>query len=357
MKDVRMASAMENRPKRVWMWPRTSGLNVYNNLLTEALTDAGIEIKDLSHGKFMLKVGKARRGDIVHVHWFHHAYRHRNPIVSILKSFILIVTLVYMRFRRIDLVWTIHNLYPHDSKRRPAERFMRSLICRFSTGLIVASESIKRKVIQEFGVSERKLHVVKHGHYLDVYKPKGQCVRELYDIDKDDDVFLFLGAIKPYKGVDDLVKAFRAMRTEHTHLIIAGKADAELESYLQGLRQEEGIILMPGFIPDEEVADLMNAADALVLPYKEITTSGSAILGLTFRKLVVMPDNEFIDDYFLEHMAVRYNPRTDGGLALALEEARMLKRQHRSPNYEKALRELDWDVIASKTKLVYEGRG
>jgi hypothetical protein len=70
-----------------------------------------------------------------------------------------------------------------------------------------------------------------------------------------------------------------------------------------------------------------------------------------------MPDNEFIDDYFLEHMAVRYDPRAGGGLALALEEARMLKRQRRSPNYEEALRELDWDVIARKTELVYAGRG
>lgn len=357
MNHVRMAGAVEKRPKKVWMWPRTSGLNVYNNLLTDALTDAGLEIEDLSHGKFMLKVGKARGGDIVHVHWFHHAYRHRNPVVSIVKSIILICTLTYMRLRGIGLVWTIHNLYPHDSKRRGAERFMRRLICRFCTGLIVASGSIKRKVMNEFGVPEHKLHVVKHGHYLDVYKPQGRRVREQLGIGGDDDVFLFLGAIKPYKGVDDLVEAFRAVRTGRTHLIIAGKADAELEHYLQGLRQEEGIIVMAGFIPDEEVADLLNAADALVLPYKEITTSGSAILGLTFRKLVVMPDNEFIDDYFLEHMAVRYDPRAGGGLALALEEARMLKRQRRSPNYEEALRELDWDVIARKTELVYAGRG
>jgi len=357
MNDVRMAGAEEKRPKRVWMWPRTSGLNVYNNLLTDALTDAGVEIKDLSHGKFMLKVGKAKGGDIVHVHWFHHAYRHRNPVVTVLKSIILILTLLYMRLRRINLVWTIHNLYPHDSRRRGAERFMRGLICRFSTGLIVASESIKRKVIEEFGVPERKLHVVKHGHYVGVYKPQGRRIRELYGIGEDDDVFLFLGAIKPYKGVDDLVEAFRAIKTGRTHLIIAGKADAELEPYLQRLRQEEGVILMAGFIPDEQVADLLNAADALVLPYKEITTSGSAILGLTFRKLVVMPDNEFIDDYFLEHMAVRYNPRADGGLALALEETRVLKRQRKSPNYEEALRALDWDVIARKTKLVYEERG
>ncbi|QNK60761.1 glycosyltransferase family 4 protein [Paenibacillus sp. PAMC21692] len=352
-----MADAGERRPKRVWMWPRTSGLNVYNNLLTEALMDAGLDVRDLSHGKLMLKIGKARRGDVVHVHWFHHAYWHRNPVVSALKSTILILTLTYMRLRGINLVWTIHNLYPHDSGRGGAERLMRRLICRFSTGLIVASESIKRKVKEEFGVPERKLHVVKHGHYLDVYKPQGLRVRELYGIGDDDDVFLFMGTIKPYKGVDDLVEAFRMVRTERTHLIIAGKADAELELYLQGLRREEGVILMPGFIPNEEVADLLNAADALVLPYKEITTSGSAILGLTFKKLVVMPDNEFIDDYFQEHMAIRYDPSFAGGLASALEEARMLKRQRKAPDYEEALRELDWDVIARKTELVYAGRG
>src|SRR5690606_31113043 len=137
--------------------------------------------------KFMLKIGKAKSGDIVHVHWFHHAYHHRNPVVSAVKSVILIFTLAYMRLRRIKLVWTIHNLYPHDSGRRKSERFIRKLICRFSTGLIVASESIKRKVIQEFDVPERKIHVVKHGHYREVYKPQGRHVRELYGIGADDD--------------------------------------------------------------------------------------------------------------------------------------------------------------------------
>ncbi|MFD0958216.1 glycosyltransferase family 4 protein [Paenibacillus chungangensis] len=341
---------------KVWMWPKSSPLNRYNDLLSDSLGEAGIEVMDLEHGRLMLKIGRAKPGDTIHIHWIHHAYQHSNLLVFAFKSLILILTMLYLRLWNIGLVWTIHNLYPHQMKYARLERWMRSLICRMCTGMIVASESIKRKAVKEFGVPPAKLHVVKHGHYLDVYKPQGICVRKQYGIDEKADVFLFMGAIKAYKGVEDLIEAFNAMKTRDTHLIIAGKADEEQERYLRRMEDADNIVLRLGFVPNEEVADLVRAADALVLPYKEITTSGSAILGLSFQKLVVMPDNEFVNEYFREGMVVTYDPAKPGALDNALMTARSAKYGQRTSRYEEALRELDWSVIAQQTKRVYRTR-
>lgn len=342
---------------KVWMWPKSSELNFYNDLLTNSLCGEGMDIRDLKHGKFMLKVGQAKSGDIVHIHWMHHAYQNRNPLLFIVKSFIFVLTMMYLKLRNIQLVWTIHNLYPHNAKYHTMERFMRRLICSFCSKLIVASESIKRKVIAEFDVPAEKLFVVKHGHYLGVYKRNGINYREVYDISEDADVYLFLGAIKAYKGVEDLIEAFNAVKTKQSYLIIAGKADQEMQDYLNGVQDLNNIILELRFIPNELIADLISAVDVMVMPYKEITTSGSAILGLSFKKLIVMPNNDFIDEYFKEDMVVRYDPDDSHGLTNAMKVALNVKKDDNSPDYDEVLKELEWSTIAQKTKNVYQGWG
>jgi beta-1,4-mannosyltransferase len=341
----------------VWMWPKTSDFNVYNNLLTDSLGGEGVNVLDLQHGKLALRVGKAKAGDVVHIHWMHHAYQHRNPLLFIVKSMLFTLTLLYLKLRRVQIVWTVHNLYPHNARHFRLERLMRTLIAGFCSKLIVASESIKRKVAEHFGVPPGKLFVVKHGHYLGVYPPGGIDFRQRYGIREDADVYLFLGAVKAYKGIEDLIEAFYAIRTEQTWLVIAGKPDEQTAAFLNGLEDQSNIVLDLRFVPDGEVADLLGAADAMVMPYKEITTSGSAILGLSFRKLVIMPDNEFIDEYFREDMAIRYNPGEAGALAGAMTKALYVKRSERELEYEEALRELDWGPIAQKVKNVYQGWG
>jgi len=237
------------------------------------------------------------------------------------------------------------------------ERFMRRLICRFCSKLIVASESIKRKVMVEFDVPAKKLFVVKHGHYLGVYKRNGTDYRQVYNIPEDANVYLFLGAIKAYKGVEDLIEAFNAVKSKQSYLIIAGKADVEMTDYLKRVKDIDNIIMELQFIPNESIADLISAVDVMVMPYKEITTSGSAILGLSFKKLIVMPNNDFIDEYFSEDMVVRYDSSDDNGLTNAMKVALNVKKENRSPNYEEVLKELEWSTIAQKIKNVYQGWG
>ena len=265
--------------------------------------------------------------------------------------------MVYLKLRRVRFVWTVHNLYPHNAKHYGMERFMRTLICRFCDKLIVASESAKRRVSAEFGVPADKLSVVKHGHYSGVYKPQGKDIRRKYGVPSDADVYLFVGAVKAYKGVGDLIEAFRAVRTDRSYLVVAGQADEEMAAMLNRLEDTGNIVLDLRFIPDEEIADLIGAADVMVMPYKEITTSGSAILGLTFRKRIVMPDLEFIDEYFKEGMVFRYDPADRNGLAEAMNVAMHASKTEEAPDYDEALAQLDWSAIARQTKNVYLGWG
>ena len=130
-----------------------------------------------------------------------------------------------------------------------------------------------------------------------------------------------------------------------------------MQTYLKRVEDTENIIFELRFIPNEEIADLILAVDVMVMPYKEITTSGSAILGLSFKKLIVMPNNDFIDEYFKDGMVVRYNPTDNNELKRAMKAALFLKNEEKSPDYEEVLKELEWSTIAEKIKMVYQGWG
>ena len=104
-------------------------------------------------------------------------------------------------------------------------------------------------------------------------------------------VLLFFGSIRNYKSVPNLVRAVRAMPFAELVLIVAGKpweaAIADEVVTLAG--RDSRIILSLGYVPDEEVQVYFRAADAAVLPYTDVTTSGAAMLALSFGLPVVAP--------------------------------------------------------------------
>src|SRR5580693_3227910 len=82
---------------------------------------------------------------------------------------------------------------------------------------------------------------------------------------------LFFGIVRPYKGLDVLLRA----------LAVAGEfwgGTAETENLVAELGIADRVRLRPGYVPASEIPALFAAADALVLPYREATASQNALL-------------------------------------------------------------------------------
>ncbi|OLR92721.1 hypothetical protein BJP25_20400 [Actinokineospora bangkokensis] len=91
---------------------------------------------------------------------------------------------------------------------------------------------------------------------------------------------LFFGLIRPYKGVEDLVRAFNALTPEQAarfHLTVVGEtwegwtAPAEL---IAASPHADRIHFVNRYVSDEEAGRFFAAADALVLPYRRGSASG-----------------------------------------------------------------------------------
>jgi glycosyltransferase involved in cell wall biosynthesis len=202
--------------------------------------------------------------------------------------------------------------------------------------------------------------VIPHGHFIQAYTNNIGCdaARAILGLRCSDFVFLFLGQIRPYKGVFDMVEAFAGISTSNARLVIAGKPldEAIRENLERAIRRDPRIVFVPGHIQDDDVQVYMNACDVVVLPYKRIFTSGAAILAMSFGKPCIAPRTGCVVDALSENGAVFFDPCCDKDLKRALIETMTcgdkLAAMGRE-NLERA-RTLDWRAIAHATVATYE---
>ena len=335
----------------VYMWPKTSPDNKYSELLSRSIERNGLRVEHYGKSS-MLKPG---RGDIVHLHWPSYSYQASVLPLTIAKSLLFAALLLYYRSVGVRLFWTVHNLWPHSGKSR-WDSLMRKFILAVCHRAFALSAAVRQEIAAAFGVPASKIVVTPHGHYVDAYRGTGADIRRRFGIPPDRFLFLFIGRIAPYKGVDRLVEAFRSLPPgpgNNAHLLIAGRPDPGYSLDFASCADDGKIHVHPQFVDDEELADYLRAADAVVLPYRQITTSGSAILALSHYKPVVAPNLGALGEYVSAGCGVLYDPEDPDGLRKALRMSMEMDREETRQAISAKLKELDWDRIAGKMIRVY----
>ncbi|QIA26645.1 glycosyltransferase family 4 protein [Thermaerobacter sp. PB12/4term] len=352
---------------RVWMLPDYSSSNPYQRLLADALADLGVQVTLARRLADVPPAAVARRsGDdvaVIHLHWTHGYMLDRRAWMTALKGMRLLAWLRAMRRRGAALVWTVHNLHDHDRRQPQLERFFHRRLVRLCDALIVHCDYARQATAGAFAVPERlrrRIFVMPHGHYLGVYGEPWdrQQARSRLDIDPDAVTFLYLGAIRPYKGVPRLVRAFREFPEEGVRLVVAGQpaTDAlrdEIEAAAAGDRR---IRLVLERVPDEDIPLFMGAADAVVMPYEDIFTSGTVILAMSFGRPVVAPRRGCLAEVVDDQGGFLYPPDDPTGLVQALREA--LAHRHRLADMgrhnRRRVEAWTWQAVALETRRAYE---
>jgi glycosyltransferase involved in cell wall biosynthesis len=110
---------------------------------------------------------------------------------------------------------------------------------------------------------------------------------------KTEYVILFFGLIRPYKGLENLIKAFSLINKDHQNvgLLIVGECYEDIEKYkelisLQGLGDQ--IMMINKFIPNENIEQYFKSSDLVCLPYNTASQSGILMMAYGFRKPVVV---------------------------------------------------------------------
>lgn len=291
----------------------------------QALARQGVEvIEGVFAGGWIL--ANARRGDIAHLHWPSFSYAGKGSVWKLTLRFArFVLLLVLLRLRGVRLAWTAHNLLPHDPCQWPLlDRIGRKVVIALSERIAVHGPTAAGLLRETFPFPDHKLVLIPHGHFADQYPVSldREAARARLGLPSQEKVVLFLGLCKPYKNVDGLIRTFLA-QDQQAMLVIAGKfPDPAYEAQCRELAgASPRVLIRAGFIPDEELQVFLRAADLFVVPYREILTSGSAVLAASFGLPVVSIDKGFLHDFISQQMGILYQPNAKDGLARALSAA------------------------------------
>lgn len=239
-----------------------------------------------------LAVRRASGARLVHLHWvfgFSLPGASRLQVVRRLAQLWFAVWLRTVRALDMRLVWTAHNVLPHAPVFADDVAACRALVG--ACDLVLAHSEPVLTDLAALGAVPRRSAVIPHGPFAPAPSPTSLRVPG-----SDDRVrqLLFFGNVEEYKGVDDLLAAFAALPDDlEVRLTVAGRCDdPALRSRLVALSQEAGgrVVLRLWRVPEEEVTRLLGVSDIVVLPFRRITTSGSAMLAMAHGRPLVIPD-------------------------------------------------------------------
>jgi glycosyltransferase involved in cell wall biosynthesis len=139
-------------------------------------------------------------------------------------------------------------------------------------------------------------------------------------------VILFFGAVRPYKGLEDLISAFGLLRKNgiDAALLVAGAFWDSPEKYVSIARTlgiEKEIKIINKYIPDEEIPRLFCASDIVVLPHRTATQSAIPLLAFLYNVPIIATsvggNSVFVDD---KKTGFLVPPKDTQKLAFAMKE-------------------------------------
>ncbi len=331
--------------------PDWSYFNPYQKLLYESLNKAyDISVYGLDYPDFTTQNLKEYSGlcNVLHLHWIQYFYR-LDDDKSIDDFFYKLHKAKELNYK---IIWTVHNLVSHDSTNPEKEIGIRKRLSKAADYILVHGLHAKNLIVQEYGIIENKVHIVPHGHFATYYRNKisQNKARKKLNIPTRDFVFLCLGNIKAYKGIDELVRVFKKIYLKYPHsaLLIVGRGlDKDISARIINHSQElNKIVTHLEFIPDEEIQLYMNASDVMVLPYTNVLTSGAAILALSFYKPVIAPNNGLLPELINDDIGYLFSSIKELEEQMENCVAKNSLKKMRKSSFKKKLNELDWNKIA-----------
>src|SRR5262249_22813069 len=155
--------------------------------------------------------------DIIHVQWI--------PLVD--RG--LPIELWFLKLakkRGIKLAYTVHNVLPHDVENSLKQTFTE--VYQLMDALVCHTQDERDRFLQEFGIATEKISVIPHGPlFYDCDALEPQNGKRQLGFFEEDCVVLHQGNIRPYKGLEFLLEAWKKVQSSwpHARLVVVGTGE------------------------------------------------------------------------------------------------------------------------------------
>ena len=333
--------------------------NPYGAILAEGLEQLGVEVTFVNDFSEAFLYRSRGHLDVLHHHWPHHDYYDDDAGIMRQQMRAFVRSMELARELGYKLVWTAHNIYPHNRRHQAIDHECRLEICRLATAIIAHCDVAASNVRTTFQRT-RNLFIIPHPHFIGIYPDTvtREQARAALGVPSAAFAYGFFGGLLPYKGLESLMESFRRLPGDDSWLVIAG-GNARQPEFREAIRrraaQHPRIVLRAyDRAPSEDIALIMRAADVITLPFADTMTSGSLILALSWGKPVIAPALGCLPATVLPAAGRLFDPSADDPLYAAMLEARELDLAAAASAALASVRRFDWDEIAAATLRAYE---
>lgn len=247
------------------------------------------------------------RLDVFHVHWPELLVGGHRMTGRLARRILTILFLLRIRLTKVAVVRTLHNLERPTGMTR-FDLALLDLVDRSTTLTITLNDQTELP-------QDQPRRTILHGHYRDWFAqhPASESVPGKVG---------YVGLIRRYKGVEQLITAFREWDAEGTTLSIGGRPSTdELQQELVDLATgDERIDFLFRFLDDAELVTRTGQSELVVLPYRHMHNSGTTLAALSLNRPVLVPDNE-VNRALAEEVGGRWVQFFDGDLTATDLEA------------------------------------
>jgi glycosyltransferase involved in cell wall biosynthesis len=310
----------DNQPSILFYYPIAQGnpyqAMYYSEFLVNGVVPIGInKIENIT--SFRLPVNS-----FLHLHWLGGIIGDaENEKIANERVEEFISRIIGIKSNGVKIVWTVHNILPHDSTLKEAQIHLRKELIKLADIIHIMNEETKRLSEPFFEIPDEKIIFSPHPSYRGYYPSivTREESRFQLKIPQDHVVYLFFGSIQAYKGLEDLITAFEELekKNPNIYLLIAGKVvnKSYFSQIKNKIQSNMKIKLIESRIPTEHVQYYFRASDYCICPYRVTLNSGVAHLSHAFDIPVIGPnvggfklllekgggflfDNEDIDDLY-----------------------------------------------------------
>lgn len=285
-------------------WPDC--LTQYQYLFYNALKDVQVFGSVVINERWLRNT--AHLFDAIHIHWPEDIWRRRGRLIG---AFGVISLRHYLRLAKnlgLKRIWTMHNLEHHEGVNWIDLLGYRTLAKE--NDLLICHSEFAAKALTQRDHPEGRVVIMPHGNYDGVYptpRPRDVVLREL-GLNPEKPAVCCIGLIRHYKGIDIAIGAIRKLSGQ-IQIIVAGNSFYDPGPLVKSL---SNAALIFHRLSEQEFADVMGASDAVLLPYRKITTSGVLLAAWTFGRGVVASDLPYFREMSkLEPNAARFFPVED----------------------------------------------
>lgn len=293
-----------------------------------------------------------KRPDIIHIQWL------KIPTLDYL--FFKFVKL----FSRLRIVYTAHNILPHDSGDKYKKIFHKTY--RLVDAIIVHTKDTKNQLINNFDLNSGNIHVINHGLLkLEIdeyeYQQKVKFFDQKYKTNGERIIFTSLGEQSLYKGIDVLADVWSTTpelnQSKDCELRIIGRNTTVDLSKLNNIHN---VVIDNRKIPNDEFYYLLTHTDVYLLPYRRISQSGALLSAITEHVPILVTEIGGLTEPFeIANIGwtiskTDYHELRNMLIYLCNNKEEIKKIKNSNDTWKKVCDFYDWSRIGKKTQDLYD---